>query len=360
MDRILSNLAIPAIIEYIVAFLVLFVVVFAATSYFLTGGKIGGTVRGFLSLLLFIVYGPFKFFHKSVVTVSGFRLADGGEKADDRQYLLVRFLTFLQAVLALVVIAMLATALIRAWQAARPEEYAREQAEQLDLMDDEIAVEYDTLNPSVAKYEADWSENKQALIDARTKERDELAAKAANENAVIETRLTDPAVVGIFTPIKQYMDNNRNTSSPRQVERIKSEVDNYIAGQSLPDDIRSQLLRYAENWAVVVKKDIAAASVTEEDYRAEIQPGYAAARSRLNDLEDSKREIADARARLAPGLKYKFDDGVVSLLYSLLVIILTIWFAGLLIEILWLNVDIARNVHLMAAAKTAPKERESQ
>jgi hypothetical protein len=346
MEAILGSIS-----EYLVASLVVFVILFLIVAYFFTGKKFSDTIRGFFLVIASLIYSPFMYFQKSLLAVAHFRLKEAIENEGERQYLLVRFLTSLQALLAIIVIAMIASGSIKAWNSLLPPKQAREENSRLEKSLEDQETQFTKLNPEVSTMENNWTNNKQDLIKSYRNEQDMKVTKANNDNSSIEQQVSNAATSPYFLQIKRYLDQNQNQYYVARYDNIKKEALDYIKNQETPSDIKNLLNTYVENWHLVMVYKFEQSSFTEEQYRSKIQPEYAEKKITLANIE---RQIADTKAQLKyiqPMIKYNVTTFILFLFGTLLTALLFIWCVGLIIELLWLGVDIAGNVNRIRTLK---------
>jgi hypothetical protein len=339
------------IVDSLVAFIVLFVILFIIVSYFSTGKKLVDTIRGFFLLIASLVYSPFKYFKKSLMAIAQYRLEEAVENEGARQYLLVRFLTSLQGLLAVIVVAMIAFGGIRAWESFLPPKSVREQNARLEKAVEDLDEGFSKLNLEVTGMETNWTNNKQALLEGYRKEQEAKAAKATSDDSIIDQQITSAGAMQSFFPIKRYIDQNQSQSSVGRYESIKKEALDYIKSQDAPAESKRLMSTYVENWCIAAVYKYEQANFREEQYRTRIQPDYVTEKANLPNVE---RQLASAKEQLKniqPLLKYDITSCVMSLLGTLLAVVVLIWFVGLVIELLWLGVDIAGNVDRIRTLK---------
>jgi hypothetical protein len=346
METILASVS-----EYLVAFLVVFVVLFVIVSYFFTGKKLIDTVRGFFLVIASIFYSPLVYFQKSLMAVAHFRLREAGENEDTRQYLLVRFLTALQALLAIIVVGAIASGGIKAWDSFLPPKYAREENARLEKTFDNLETEFAKLNPEVTGMDTNWTNSKQVLINSYRKEQDAKAAKASADNSSVDQQITNAGAMPAFLPIKRYLDQSQHQASITRYDNIKKEALDYIKNQDIPAESKQLTNTYIENWHILMTVNYEESNFSEEQYRTRIQPDYLAKKANLSNLENEITFTKEQLKNLQPALKYNPISFFLLLLGTLLTVFLLIWFVGLIIELLWLGVDIAGNVNRIRTLK---------
>lgn len=346
METILASVT-----EYLVAFLVVFVVLFIIVSYFFTGRKLMNTIRGFFLVIASVFYSPLVYFQKSLMAVAHFRLKEAVENEGARQYLLVRFLTSVQALLAIIVVGMIASGGIKAWDSLLPPKYAREENARLEKALDNLEAEFAKLNPEVSAMDNNWTNNKLELINTYRKEQEAKATKANNDNSSIEQEITNAGAMPSFLPIKRYLDQNQYLSSIARYDNIKREALDYIKNQDTPSESKRLMSTYIENWHVLMTAKYEVSNFTEEQYRTRIQPEYATKKANLSSVERQITVTKEQQKNIQPALKYNTTTFFLLLLGTLLTALILIWSVGLIIELLWLGVDIAGNVNRIRALK---------
>lgn len=340
-----------SITEYLAASIVVFVVLFLIVAYLFTGKKFVDTIGGFFLVIASLVYSPFMYFRKSLLAVAHFRLKETIENEGERQYLLVRFLTSLQTLLAIIVIAMIASGVIRAWYSFLPPKHAREEGARFEKVLEDQQAKFAKLNPEVSTMENNWTNNRQALIKSYRNEQDIKVTKASSDNSSIEQQLATTTASLFFLQIKRYLEQNQNQYYVARYDNIKKEALDYIKNQENPGDIKNLLNAYVENWHTIMVNKFEQSSFTEAQYRNKIQPDYA---TKKNDVTNLERQITYTKEQLKniqPMLKYNTTSFVLILLTTFLAALLFIWCVGLIIELLWLGVDIAGNVNRIRTLK---------
>jgi hypothetical protein len=344
METILASVT-----EYLVAFLVVFVLLFIIFSYFFTGKKLIDTIRGFFLVIASVFYSPLVYFQKSLIAVAHFRLKEAAENQGARQYLLVRFLTSLQALLAIIVVGMIASGGIKAWDSLLPPKYAREESARLEKALESLDAEFAKLGPEVSAMENKWTSNKQELINTYRKEQEAKSTKASNDNSSLEQEITNAGAAPYFLPIKRYLEQNQYSLA--RYDNIKREALEYIKNQDAPAESKRLMSAYLENWHVLMTAKYEQSNFTEEQYRTRIQPEYATKKANLSSIERQITAIKEQQKSIQPALKYNTTAFFLLLLGTLLTALILIWSVGLIIELLWLGVDIAGNVNRIRALK---------
>ncbi|OGU55711.1 MAG: hypothetical protein A2V66_13815 [Ignavibacteria bacterium RBG_13_36_8] len=339
METIIASLA-----EYVVTFIIIFVILFTIVSYFLTDKNLIGTIKGFFLIVAAFVYSPFVYFRNSLILISRFSLKEGTDSTEIKQYLLIRFLTFIHAFLAIAVVAIITSGIITAWEIFLPPKYAREENARLVEQLENLQEEFNKLNIEVTEMENNWANNKSELIKTYKKEQDSIATKAITANATIEQKLSQSPGITFFLPIKRYLDQNENQSSIAKYERIKKEVFNYMSYQDTPQDIKGLINTYVENWFTLMVHRYEQTSLTEEQIRHKIQPAYSSKKETLKNIEHEKEYALNQKKNIEPMLKYSPFPSFLALISTALTVLLFTWFIGLLTELLWLGIDIAGNV----------------
>jgi len=342
--------------EYIIAFIIVFVILFLLIAFLFTKSKFPDTIKGFFLVLASFIYSPFVYFKNSLISIADFRLKTEDGEQGTKQYLLQRFLTSLNALLAIIVIIIITSGIITAWEILLPPKYLREQNDALEDRLNELTEQFNLVNPDVEKMEKDWNEKKTELINNYKKENENISNKALNENKNIEQKLnSNSSTVPFFNSIKTYLNQNENQYRVDRYEEIKKEVQTYIDRQDLATDSKGSLKKYSENWQIVMIKQYEKNNFGDIEYRERIQPDYISKSTTVRSLIDQISNTQNQLSNLKPALKYKFDESILALLSTFFSVIIVIWLVGLILELLWLSVDIANNVNKIRQHKEPNK-----
>ena len=352
MQELLFTLA-----EYIVAFIIIFIILFLVIAFLFTKNKFPDTIKGFFLVLASFIYSPFVYFKNSLMSIADFRLRGADNDQTTKQFLLNRFLTSLQALLAIIVIIIITSGIITAWEILLPPKDLREQNDMLEARLSEINEQFRIVNPDVEKMEKDWNEKKLELIDNYKKENENIRNKALKENENIEQKLNNnPAAAQFFNSINNYLSQNEYQYNVDGYERIKNEVIGYIDRQDLTTDVKNTMRTYSENWYITMIKQYEKNNFGDEQYREKIQPDYISKSTTARNLSEQSTDIQNQLGNLKPALRYKFGESILALLSTFITVIVIIWVIGLILELLWLSVDIANNVNKIKQQKEINKQ----
>ncbi len=352
---------INVVIEFLAAFIILFIMLFVLIAFLFTREKFPNTIKGFFLVIASLFYSPFIYFKNSLISISDFSLR--GEKGEQgtKQFLLTRFLTALQALLAIIVIIVITSGLITAWEILLPPKYAREENARLKEELEKLQAEFDRLKPDVDKMEREWNNNKVQLINSYKNETETASNKAKNENTSIEQKLSGNSIANqYFFSIKNYLTQNEYQYKVSRYETIKNEAENYIERQDVGNEIKYSLKSYIQNWYTIMINNYEKNNFSDEQYRSKIQPEYSSKNSTVINLNHQIKNTQNQIDNLQPVLKYNFEKCFLTLLTTLLSIIVILWVIGLLLELLWLSVDIAGNINRLRNLKEINKSREVQ
>lgn len=342
--------------EYLLSSIIVFIILFIIVSLVFTGKKLPETIRGFFLVIASFFYSPFIYFKNSLLTISNFSLKEQDENEKSKQYLLIKFLTSLQALLAIIVLFVITSGIIAAWEILLPPQYVRENKARLEKAIENLNDQYDVLNPGVQKMEKEWTENKDELINNYKKERDKKTVDAKNKNTAIEKGLTDKQEAKqYFNVIKNYLTQNETQTSQSRYLSIKNEINNYIQRQQTTEDIKTSLKNYSENWYLIMMNKYEDGRYVENDYRQKIQPNYASNKAQLENISNGIANTMKQEDKLRPQLKYNVDKFLLALLGTFATVLVLIWLVGLAIELLWLMVDVARGVNKIKILKEGDK-----
>ena len=192
------------------------------------------------------------------------------------------------------------------------------------------------------------------MVNSFRNQRNSIIEKSRTDNNSIEYKLQyRTEVSSYFSALKSYLQQNEYQDSKYLFDRIRSNARSwYVDLYYVPEDVRNDFSSYLNSWYERMIASLELKNMTEENFRRQLQPNFSSIddeyRGRTNDLKYQTERLAE----LQKILKYDFSGMIVQVLFSLLIFILFIWVIGLVLELLWLNVDIADNIKHIASIKT--------
>lgn len=326
--------------EHLTATIILFVILANLIAYLFAGKKIGSFYLGALRTLASLFYSPILYLKGSFLDLANFGKKGEKEFADNKQYLLNKFLIFAQLLLVVISVSIISAGIVSAWNAFLPPKYLRDRINEFETSIAEKKNELSTTDSKIQQMDKDWVEKKDQLIINYKNEKKKESLKAVSDNRSLESSISgNEEISTIFSSIKNYLDVQNGSSYTKKYEAI-----NYIERQYISSDGANQLKAYAENWYIIQKVKDDLGNFSEENLRSEIQPDY-------NSLKQTSLELNGLITRweadlvsMKAELKYNFTNFILIILSSILVCIITVWVMGIFLELLGLSINMAGDI----------------
>jgi|GEM_PF-4569273 len=320
--------------------LVIAIVLLVLFTFIFTKGKAGKTFFGMLKVLGFIFSSPFIYYKKCFIN-----LGDVGERRsediENNQYLLNKLLLVLEVFLILLSVMYLSHGVIVSWNGFLPPEYLRNYISQTEKYIDNTKTQIDSLQNLTKKYDNTWAQQKDKLISDYKNQQQINMKNASDNNAQIERQY---ATTPLFITLRNYLMQNINITDTYTLNQINQNSTNWLNSNVYDPNLRSTLFNYLSNWRIIKEANNAINNVSESEIRSRVQPDYEGLSSQLTSLSMDIQNSTQNLISLRQQAKYDFAFFAENLGITLLTFLFYIWVIGLVIELMFLGVDLASNV----------------
>lgn len=321
--------------------LVIAILILAGFSYWFTKDKFGYAFLGILRIIASIIYSPLLYFKNRFINLTQF-----GEKGDTgitetKQFLLNKLLIILEGFAIIIGVFVISTGLISSWNSFLPPQYLRVQIEGAEKYIHSLDSTFQAAKTKLESFDKDWNGKKDQLIQNFKDERGKNKSAAEKENITIAAQLSSNVQ---FQDLKNYLDVRNYLTDKSSIEYTRTDLENYFYYNSPDENLKNTFKKYGDNWITIKLADIDISNFSDDDLRNGIQPEY----SNLKNQESSyNSEVGGYKTNLEnmkAEAKYSFKSLLIGLLITFLTFVLYMWFLGLLLEMIFLMVDLAANV----------------
>jgi hypothetical protein len=321
--------------------LIIFLLLFTLIGFLFVRKRVLNVYLGLFKILGSVLSTPFVYFRKGLERLADVNIPSSVEPADTRQYLLNKFLTFIEAILVVAAALILAGGLIRGYNAFLPPKDVRDTAEEINRQIDKIGNQLQPVQEQLSTLDQQWASQRDQWMQQARGSLERQLASATSDYTSLENQLSgDPQANRYLENIKGALKSNENYGA----SYAKSVAQNYIASQYLNANQKDILNSYVNDWYTISFTQHQLAELTEEAIRGKVQSGYASLHNNVQDLLNQLQYEQKNLHDLQPQLKYNFAAFILLVLSSVAVFIVFVWVTGLLVELLWLSVDIAANI----------------
>ncbi len=300
-----------------------------------------------LGLILVSVFvGPFAYLKRAVTEIAEYRSAQSAESVPPKQTLLYRFFAALQAILVVFAVVLLATGLVSAWNQFVPSKYLRDSIGASEEHLKKLKAELPQLQAEVERMEFLWSTRSDSIVASYNAHRAGIADMTIDEDGKIANRI---ALLGdtaqqALNEIKNYHAQNASLTEPYQVESIVSEIGDYIQRQSLSSEASEFLAAYNDLWHVKMLARFEPRTLTEDQVKFASFPGFPNRQKRLEYVKTTLPEEEKSLLEMRSALHYDGGALGVQLLVTAIEFLLFLWVAGIVIEWMWLGIEVSANL----------------
>lgn len=320
--------------------LIISIVLLILFAFLFDKGKVGKAFLGILRVIGFIFSSPIIYLKKCFIN-----LGEVGEKHSDdignNQYLLNKLLLILEVVLILISVIYLSHGVITSWNGFLPPQYLRDQISQTEKYINDSNTQLDSINTILKNYDDSWVQQKDKLISDFKMQQQNKLNTASNNNAQIERQYGS---IPLFTTLKNYLIQNSNVVDTYTLNQINQSATTWLNSNVSDMNLRNALFNYLSNWFMIKEVNNASNNFSEAQLRNKIQPDFAGDQSQVSYLTSNIQNSTQDLVSLRQQAKYDFGFLIENLILTLLTFLLYIWIIGLIIELMFLSVDLASNV----------------
>lgn len=336
---------------YLTETIILFVIIGALLLFLFAREKTGEALLGIAKSIASFFYSPFIFIKNAILELADFANRKEESYQGSKQYLLNKILLLSQTFLIIISILILAQGVITSWNAFLPPKYIRDSISSTEENLDANKKRQNEITPFIEQMDSEWNSKREQLVKDFKTDRQKRINQSQSNNTKIESDLSnDNSINQLFFSIKNYLFQNESAGASR-LERVKNDAIEYVNRQNISESYKTSLLNYINNWDIILLSQIELKTLSKSNLRNSVQPNY-------NSLKNEQENILQAIATLESSLsslkiqaKYNFDFLLLGLLVTLITFVLYIWIIGILIELLWLSVDIASNIRAIKNQK---------
>ncbi len=325
----------------IVWILIIAVLILAGFSYWFTKDKFGYTFLGILRIIASIIYSPLLYFKNCFISLTHFGEKGDTELTESKQYLLSKILIITELFVVLMGVFILSSGIITSWNSFLPPKYLRDQIEGTEKYIHSLDSTFQSAKTNLERLDNDWNTKKDQLIKNFDDERGKNRTAAEKENNTIAAQLSNNIS---FQDLKSYLDARNYLTDKSSIEYTRTDLENYFLYNTPDENIRNTFKKYGDNWITIKLADIDYSNFSVGDLRNVIQPEYTNLKyqeSNYNsDVGSNKTNLENMKAEA----KYSLKSLLLGLLITFLSFVLYMWLLGLLLEMIFLMVDLATNV----------------
>jgi hypothetical protein len=329
---------------YLTETIILFIIIGALFLFLFAREKTGEALLGILKSIASFFYSPFIFIKNAILELAEFANRKEESYQGSKQYLLNKILILSQTFLIIISTLILAQGVITSWNAFLPPKYIRDSISATEDNLDANKKRQDEISPAIEKMDNEWNSKREQLVKDFKSDRQKQINQSQSNNTKIENDLSNENSVNqLFFSIKNHLSQNE-TSGTSRLERVKNDAIEYINRQNISESYKTSLLNYINNWNIVLQSQFELNNLSESNLRNSVQPDYNRLKEEQDGIIRGITSLESNLMQLKTQAKYNLDLFLLGLLVTLLTFVLYIWIIGILIELLWLSVDIASNL----------------
>ncbi len=325
----------------IVWILIIAVLILAGFSYWFTKDKFGYTFLGILRIIASIIYSPLLYFKNCFISLTRFGEKGDSELTESKQYLLSKILIITEWFVVLIGVFIISSGIVTSWNSFLPPKYLRDQIQGAEKYIHSLDSTFQFAKTNLERLDNDWSNKKDQLIKNFNDERGRNRSAAENENNTIATQLSSNTS---FQDLKNYLDQKNYLTDKNSIEYTRTDLENYFYYSTADENLRSSLKKYGNNWITIKLSNIDLSNYSEVDLRNVIQPEYTNLKYQESNYNSEVGGIKTNLENMKTEAKYSFKSLLLGLLITFLTFVFYMWFLGLLLEMIFLMVDLASNV----------------
>ncbi len=326
-----------------VATLIVFLLLFILIAFIVARKNSISVFAGLGLIVVSLFVGPFAYLKRAVMDLAEYRTARTTESTPPKQALLYRFFAALQGILVICAVALLATGLVSAWNQFVPSKFLRDSIGATEENMKKLSAELPQLQADVQRMETLWSTSRDSIVAAYSVRRAdivEMPMDAGGKFASQVASLGDTAQQA-FNEIMSYHSQNALVSEPYQVESVVSEIADYIQRQNLSSEVAEILSTYNDIWHVKMLAKFDTQALTEDQVKFAAFPEFPRRQKRFEYVKATLPEQEKNLAEMRSEMHYDFGALGGQLLLTAVEFLLLIWLAGLIIEWMWLGLEMS-------------------
>lgn len=321
--------------------LIIAILILAGFSYWFTKDKFGYTFLGILRILASVIYSPLLYFKNCFISITHFGEKGDSELTESKQYLLSKILIITEWFVVLVGVFIISTGIVTSWNSFLPPKYLRVQIEGAEKYIHSLDSTFQFAKTNIERLDNDWNTKKDQLIKNYKDERARNKSNAEKENSTIAAQLSGNVT---FQNLKSYLDDKSYLTDKGSIEYTKSDLENYFYYNIPDENLKNTIKKFGNNWIAIKLADIDLSNFSEENMRNEIQPEYTNLKYQESTYNSEVSGIKTNLENMKAEAKYSFKSLLLGLLVTFLTFVFYMWLLGLLLEMIFLMVDLATNV----------------
>lgn len=332
--------------------IILFIIISALFLFLFVREKSGETIIGVIKSIASFFYSPFVYIKNAFLELATFASKKESDYSGSKQYLLNKILLLSQTFLVILAILILTQGLIGSWNTFLPPKHIRDAISETNDKLDVKRDRKDEIEPMIEKMDEEWNSKREQLINDFKNQKEQIINQAEKSNFNYENDLSnDNTVSQLFVSIKNYLSQNEYYSNSSRFEKIKNDALEYVNRQDLAEAYKQSFRNYINNWHSIMINKLELKNLSETNLRNSVQPDYDNLKIEKEGITSTILYLERQLMDLEPQAKYNLGPFIIVLLATFLTFILYVWIIGLVIELLWLSVDIAANLRKIKEQK---------
>ena len=335
-----------ALVDNFTATIFVFFVLLAILAYVAIGKKAMSLLLGILRALLLFFSTPFVYLKMSILELSTPASSTELKPVSAKQYMLTKFMVFMQALLFVVAVAILSGGLVSAWNQLVPSSLLRETISATTQELKDLKSTLQETEPAVKQMETTWTSQREAKVAQYKKERDQRIEKLREEYSALETRIATlgETVQEPLNELKNSHVQNNYLDYTTLFETPLEEMASSVNRLSLPQNTKLLLHQLTDIWYAMMLTKFEVEQLNENQLICVAYPEYYSTKRKCDLL----KEIIPARendlTQLRSEERYNIEGCLFQIVLTLLLFVFVVWIFGLFIESIWLSIDIATNI----------------
>jgi len=304
-----------------------------------------------LSLKYFasIFYSPFIYIKNSILNLAEYGTKGDTELSKTKQYLLGKIMLLLESVLIIVTLVIFSASLVVGWKTMLPPEHITSAIDNLEESIDKNSTRLDEVTTEIEDLDDYWLSSGKDAYKNYIDSLDNAKSIYMDKNEKLESQLSSPEnVATALDRIKENLSQYSKYGTPQRYAQGRNNMKSYSYYYSnVNEQQKIKLHKFIDNWYEVITAKYFRDNTTEDSYRAKLQPNYSGLIYNEDSLTNSINSSRSQLERLYPESRWKIEAFLISILFGLLYVIISVWLLGLFIESMHLGINAAMNIQLI-------------
>jgi len=329
---------------------IIFFVLFIGITYIFVRNKIVLVFVGIAKILLSVVYSPFVYYKKGLLSLVAFSGKPVSDISAGRQYLLHRILMYIETALVIVATLIIVSGIINGYESFLPPKEVRTALTSIEKHLEELTKNNRPMLDKIEMLNEQWDISREKVNAHYRSKLLKMIFTENNTNFGLDKKLSVHDQYGnSFSILKSFL-NNSSIESKESLLNTKEQAERlYVPLDTLQVEIRELFTEYIANWyasnANTIDLKVMDETIIRGLYQKEFVTLYQTNKNIIEDYYSSMTSLKMVKAEA----KYRYKEFASSVITTFLVFISFIWVVGLFLEMMWLAVDIAGNVSKLRA-----------